>query len=74
MKQIYADLFGHEPELKAAHAGLETAIIGKKIEGLKMVSIGPDVRYPHSPQERVSISSVQRFWRFLLEVLKDLEQ
>ena len=74
LRNIYSELFGTEPALKAVHAGLETAIIGKKMPGLKMVSIGPEIRDPHSPGERVNILSVQRFWRFLLEALKRLTE
>lgn len=74
LRKIYFELFGTEPAFKAVHAGLETAIIGKKMPGLKMVSIGPDIRDPHSPAERVNIPSVQRFWRFLLEILKRLTE
>jgi dipeptidase D len=73
MKEVYVRLFGKEPEVKAVHAGLETAIIGEKVKGLKMISIGPDVRNPHSPEEKVNIPSVGRFWRLLTETLKELK-
>lgn len=69
-KKIYKDLFNEEPKVKAIHAGLETAIFYEKIPGIDMISIGPTIEHPHSPEERVSISSVQKFWKFLLNLLE----
>ena len=73
MKRIYRNLFGKEPEVKAVHAGLETGILGERIGGLKMISFGPDIKNPHSPDERVNVPSVERFWRLLTETLKELK-
>jgi len=56
----------------AVHAGPETALIGEKVAGLDMISIGPQIETPHSPDERVSIPTVDRFWRFLRGVLESL--
>jgi len=70
--KVYKKLFKDEPIVTAIHAGLETAIIGEKIPGLDMLSIGPQIEFPHSPDERVSIPTVERFWKLLVAVLDDL--
>ncbi len=72
MKAIYKELFGKEAEAKAIHAGLETGIIGEKVPGIDMVSMGPQIEHPHSPDERVHIPSVERFWKLLVKVLEAL--
>ena len=72
MVEIYKNLFQQEPEVKAVHAGLECGIIGEKHEGLDMISFGPTIKYPHSPDEKVQIESVEKFWKFLLETLVKL--
>lgn len=72
MVEIYQQLFQKEPEIKAVHAGLECGIIGEKFPGLDMISFGPTIRYPHSPDEQVNIPSVEKFWNFLLETLAKL--
>jgi dipeptidase D len=54
------------------HAGLECGIIGEKYPGMDMVSFGPTIEHPHSPEERVHIGSVERFWTFLAAALQDL--
>ena len=56
------------------HAGLESAVIGAKIAGLDMISFGPQIESPHSPDERVSIPTVERFWRLLVGVVDELSQ
>jgi dipeptidase D len=71
-KQTYAQLFGEEPEIKAIHAGLECGIIGQKFPGMDMVSFGPTIEGAHSPDERVEIATVQKFWDLLTGVLKNL--
>jgi len=63
---------GTEPEVKAIHAGLECGIIGKKVPGMDMISFGPIIEFPHSPDERVHIGSVERFYRLLTATLKAL--
>jgi dipeptidase D len=68
----YVRLFGEEPIVTAVHAGLETAVIGDKVPGLDMISFGPQIEAPHSPDERVSISTVERFWRLLVAFLDEL--
>ncbi|MDD8019665.1 MAG: aminoacyl-histidine dipeptidase [Acidobacteriota bacterium] len=72
MIEIYRHLFQREPEVKAVHAGLECGIIGEKYPDLDMISIGPTIRYPHSPEEKVNIESVGKFWELVVETLKEL--
>ena len=69
-KRTYKQLFGKEPEIKAIHAGLECGIIGERIPGMDMVSFGPTMEGVHSPDERLHIDTVPKFWRFVLEILK----
>jgi dipeptidase D len=72
VKEVYARELGREPQTKAIHAGLETGIIGEKVPGMDMVSIGPQIEFPHSPDERVRIDSVQAFYGLLTHVLHRL--
>jgi len=72
MKSIYQTLFGSEPQVKAVHAGLECGIIGEKYAGMDMISIGPTIHGAHSPDERVHIQSVAKFWRLLTETLRQI--
>ncbi len=71
-RAVYEEQFGVEPEVKAIHAGLECGILGERIPGMDMVSIGPSIFSPHSPDERISISSVQRFWVYLTALMGEL--
>jgi dipeptidase D len=71
-RRVYERHFAQTPAVTAVHAWLETAVIGAKMPGLDMVSIGPQIEAPHSPDERVSISTVQRFWRLLSGVVDEL--
>jgi dipeptidase D len=71
-KLTYKSIFGKLPEVKAVHAGLECGIIGDKFPGMDMVSFGPTILGAHSPTERVQISTVERFWDFLVALLKKL--
>ena len=70
MSGLYRELFDGEATVAACHAGLECGIIGRNYPGMDMISFGPTIRGAHSPDERVQISSVQKFWKFLLETLK----
>ncbi len=72
LKEVYRQIFGQEPEVGAIHAGLECGILGQKFPGMDMISFGPTIEHPHSPEERVNIPSVEKFWKFLTEVLKKL--
>jgi dipeptidase D len=71
-KDVYKREFGQEAKVEACHAGLECGIIGEKFDGMDMISFGPTIQNPHSPQERVNIPSVAEFWRFLKALLADL--
>ncbi|MGN1248389.1 MAG: cytosol nonspecific dipeptidase, partial [Paludibacteraceae bacterium] len=68
-KQAYTDLFGKEPQVLAIHAGLECGLFLEKYPFLDMVSIGPQMFGVHSPQERLSLSSTDRCYRWLRAVL-----
>jgi dipeptidase D len=74
-RRVYERLFGEPPIVTAVHAGLETAVIGGKVAGaLDMLSFGPQIEFPHSPDERVSIPTAERFWRLLVGVVDELSQ
>ena len=72
MKKVYKEKFGNEPKVMVIHAGLECGIIGSNVPGLDMISYGPTMQYPHSPDEKVNIASVEKFWDFTIEVLKEI--
>jgi dipeptidase D len=69
MKEVYKKNFGSEPHITACHAGLECGLIKEKYPDVDMISFGPNIRNPHSPDERVQISSVQKFWKLLIDTL-----
>jgi dipeptidase D len=73
-RATFARLFGAEPGLTVVHGGLECAVLGQKLPGVQMISIGPEVVGPHAPGEMVRISSVQRFYRLLVSLLDDLSR
>jgi dipeptidase D len=72
-KASFRALYGKDPEVKAIHAGLECGIIGERMPGMDMVSLGPTLEGVHSPDEKIYIDTVERFWAFLLEILKRVE-
>jgi len=72
MQQVYQSNFGRIPEIKAIHAGLECGILGGTYPSWDMISFGPTIRFPHSPDEKVNIESVSKFWDFLVETLKSI--
>jgi dipeptidase D len=72
MSRVYEEMFGNAPGVKAIHAGLETGIIAGVYPHLDMISFGPTIKFPHSPDEMVSISSVARFYDFLCGTLKNI--
>lgn len=72
MVSMYETAFGKSPKVDACHAGLECGILGGHLPGMDMISFGPTIRGAHSPDERVQISSVQKFWGFLLSILKEI--
>ncbi len=69
MRDIYIERFKEEPHVLACHAGLECGILGTNYPGMDMVSFGPNIRGAHSPDEKVQVSSVQKYWGWLLETL-----
>lgn len=71
MREVYHKLYGKDPAVMAIHAGLECGILGGAYPNWDMVSCGPTIMAPHSPEERVNIPSVEKWWNFVLEVIKD---
>lgn len=69
-RKAYVDLFNQEPQVKAIHAGLECGLIGHAYPKMDMISYGPTIKGAHSPDERLEIASVSKFWDLTLEVLK----
>jgi len=74
LKCVYKDLYGTEPLVKAIHAGLECGIINERYPGMDMISFGPTIVGAHSPDEKVQISTVSKFWNLLVNVLKNIPQ
>lgn len=72
MQEIYEQLYGKTPAIMAIHAGLECGILGSKYQKWDMISFGPTICSPHSPDERVNIASVDKFWEFLKATLKNV--
>ncbi|NNJ87781.1 MAG: aminoacyl-histidine dipeptidase [Eudoraea sp.] len=72
LKSQYEKLFDHTPEVVACHAGLECGILGSHYPDMDMISFGPNIKGAHSPDERVQISSVQKFWKFLKMILTQI--
>lgn len=73
-KKVFKETFGNEPELKAIHAGLECGILEGKNPGLDMVSFGPTIENAHSPDEKVNIETVERFYKLLKGILKKVAE
>jgi dipeptidase D len=74
MKQVYHDLFGKEPHVSAVHAGLECGIIGSHYPEMDMISFGPTIKNPHSPDEMCEIASVEKYWRYLVATLERIPE
>ena len=72
LQEVHQKLFGHPARLIAMHAGLECGVIGEKYPGMQLISFGPTIMDPHSPNERVQISTVINFWKYLKQVLESL--
>lgn len=72
MLDTYEGKWGKRPEIKAIHAGLECGILSQPYPHLDMISCGPTIRYPHSPDEKVNIETVQKFYDFIVETLKNI--
>jgi dipeptidase D len=73
-EKVYKKLFNQTPEVLAIHAGLECGLIGDKYPGMDMISFGPTIKGAHSPDERIEIDSVKKFWDLTLEVLKNIPE
>jgi dipeptidase D len=74
MSDIYRSKFEGEPDVNACHAGLECGILGANYPSMEMISFGPNIRGAHSPDEKVQISSVQKYWGFLLDTLQHIPE
>ena len=72
MKRLYPQVTGREAQVKMMHAGLECGIIGANYPGLDMISFGPTIKHPHSPNEKVEISTVETFWKLLVAALENI--
>ena len=72
MKNNFKNKFGKEPEIKAIHAGLECGIIKERYPEMDMISFGPTIMGAHSPDEKVQISTVEKFWDLLVDTLKNI--
>ena len=71
-KKVFSEMYGEESTVEAIHAGLECGIIGEKFPGMDMISIGPTIKYPHSPEEQVNISTVDKFYKYVLKILETI--
>ncbi|MBN2635184.1 MAG: aminoacyl-histidine dipeptidase [Prolixibacteraceae bacterium] len=74
MQNLYEKQFGKKPEILAMHAGLECGILGATYPNWDMISIGPTIKYPHSPDEKVNIETVQKYWDFLVTTLENVPE
>jgi dipeptidase D len=68
----YENQFGAKPKISAIHAGLECGLIGGVFPNLDMISFGPTIRNPHSPDEKVNIETVNKFWDYILQTLANV--
>lgn len=72
MTKVYENKFGKTPKVMIIHAGLECGILGTHYPNMDMISFGPTIRYPHSPDEKVNIATVKMFWDYLVETLANI--
>ncbi|WP_035588847.1 beta-Ala-His dipeptidase [Hippea jasoniae] len=68
--RLYERMYSKKPVVKVIHAGLECGIIGSKVEGIDMISLGPDIEFAHTPKERLNLASLERVYNFIVELLK----
>jgi len=73
-KDTYQKLYGKQPSVEIIHAGVECAILGAKYPGMDMISLGPTIENPHSPEERINIPTIGKVWDYLVEILKSFGQ
>ena len=74
MTDLYEKMYNDKPKVVACHAGLECGIIKSHYPNMEMISFGPTIQGAHSPDERVNIESVQKFWEYLKETLKNIPE
>ena len=74
VKRVWKEMTGTDMKVMATHSGLECALLGAKYPSWEMVSIGPDIVHPHSPDERVRIESVAKVWEFLKRLLEEVPE
>jgi dipeptidase D len=72
MIKVYERDFGKTPKILIIHAGLECGILGTNYPEMDMISFGPTIRFPHSPDEKVNIETVQKFWDYLQKTLAEI--
>jgi dipeptidase D len=72
MSKVYEDNYGKTPKVMIIHAGLECGILGINYPKMDMISFGPTIRYPHSPDEKVNIATVEKFWDYLVKTLENI--
>ena len=72
MTKVYENKYGKTPKVMIIHAGLECGILGTHYPKMDMISFGPTIRYPHSPDEKVNIATVKMFWDYLVETLANI--
>lgn len=66
-------MYKKKPVVEVIHAGLECGIIGDRNSGMDMISIGPTLKFPHSPDEKIHVGSIGKVWDFIIELLKELK-
>ena len=71
-KECYSNAFGQTPNIQTIHAGLETGILKEKVPNLEMISLGPTIIHPHSPDEMLRIKSIEKIWTLLIQLLKNI--
>ncbi len=74
MRNLYVEMFNAEPKVMACHAGLECGLLSQHYPDMEMISFGPTIRHPHSPDEKVNIASVEKFWNYFLAALKSVPE
>ncbi|MCP4213222.1 MAG: aminoacyl-histidine dipeptidase [bacterium] len=71
--KLYEKMFNKKPVVEVIHAGLECGIIGDKYPGMDMISVGPDLRFPHCPDEKIHVGAIGKVWDFMAALMKDLK-
>jgi dipeptidase D len=71
-RKAFKELFEKEAKVEAVHAGLETGIIGERFPGMDMISIGPTIKHPHSPEEYIEVGTVGKFYDYILKILEGI--